>query len=539
MGNEDTAPRKRQEMVVCFLLDPANWLHPVTQVEHLETHISHLFLGGEQALKMKKALKLPYLDFSTLARRERFCRRELEVNAGFSPEIYLGLSRVARMGNGALALDPPDGTGETVEWLVRMRRFAQADILANRLKNAAPDAALSRRLAAMACAAHRQAAVREGADSAGTLLHVWQQVHDALMPHAETLRDLALGGLAPNEVLVALRERLETARPLLEQRAREGFVRRCHGDMHLGNIVLLEDTPRLFDAIEFDEALATIDILYDLAFLLMDLVHRGYRDAANRVFNGWLARCKDVRNHAAAALVAPMMALRAFIRAMVAVDMAQQQSGEERAASMRRAAAYVQTAGNCLLPARIVLIAVGGLSGSGKTTLANRLAAALAPGPGLVHLRSDVERKMMAGVEETDRLPPSAYTPEMSRRTYDRMLERAAAALSSPWPVVVDAVFAKEAERVAIERVAQEAGVPFLGLWLEAPADVLRRRVATRTGDASDADVAVLERQLGYETGAIRWRRISASGTAEEVFSLALTALQASGFAPPLQNSTP
>ncbi len=532
--NSETTALAQQAEVVRFLLDPANWPVPVERVEHLQTHISHLFLGGELALKMKKAVRLPYLDFSTLQKREHFCRRELQVNARFSPEIYLGLSRVARLADGALALDPSGDAGETVEWLVRMRRFAQEDILANRLKNAAPDDALTRQLAALACAAHRQAAVRKEADSAGTLMHVWRQVHDALMAHAEVL-----GGKKVEKALDTLRARLEAVRPVLQRRAREGFVRRCHGDMHLGNIVLLEGQPRLFDAIEFDETLATIDILYDLAFLLMDLAHRGYRETANRVFNGWLARCDDVRNHAAAALAAPMMALRAFIRAMVTADLAKQQARKEREASMGRAAAYGRTADACLRPAPVVLIAVGGLSGTGKTTLAQRLAAALAPGPGMVHLRSDVERKVMEGVEETDRLPPSAYTPEASRRTYDRLYERAAAALSSPWPVVVDAVFAKEAERAAIERVAREAGAPFTGLWLEAPAGVLRARVAGRTGDASDADVAVLEKQLGYDLGDIRWRRILAEGTPKEVFSRALAALEEAGFESAAQGGTP
>ena len=513
-------PQKQQQAVVRFLADAAHWPGTVEDVLHLQTHISHLFLGGGLALKMKKALRLPYLDFSTLAKREHYCRRELEVNARFSPDIYLGLSRVARLEDGRLALDPPDAAGETMEWLVRMRRFAQKDILANRLREAPPDATLARQLAAMTCAAHRQAAVRENADSAGTLMHVWRQVHDALTPHAD-----ALGGPALKETLDTLRERLETARPMLKRRTREGFVRRCHGDMHLGNIVLLNGAPRLFDAIEFDETLATIDILYDLAFLLMDLAHRDFRVAANQVFNGWLARCDDVRNHAAATLAAPMMALRAFIRAMVAADLARQQADEKRAANMAQAAEYVRTAGACLRPAKVQLIAVGGLSGTGKTTLARALAAALAPGPGMVHLRSDVERKMMEGVEETDRLPPSAYTPEASRRTYDRLFERAAATLASPWPVVVDAVFAKEEERAVIERVARQAGVPFMGLWLEAPADVLRARVARRTGDASDADTRVVEKQLSYRFGDIGWRRIDASDTPDEVIARAQAAL--------------
>lgn len=531
-----------QKQAVAFLLDAAHWPEPVGQVKHVETHISHLFLGRALALKMKKALKLPYLDFSTLKARHHYCLRELEVNARFSPHLYLGLSRVIRTGTGAgeealaleleadAAADAPDD-GRTVEWLVRMRRFDDDAILSNHLaRHGAPDARLSAALAAMACTAHGAAEVKRDAAFADTLLHVHRQVANALLPHRQALGEE--GRVLP-ELLRTLNEHLQQAIPRLEERTAAGYVRRCHGDMHLGNIVLWNGAPVLFDAIEFDEALATIDVLHDLAFLLMDLHHRGFAEALNRTFNGWLARCDDENNHRHADLMGPFMALRALIRAMVISDLAaQQDEPAARAEKLAEAARYITTATACLAPVRPLLIAVGGLSGTGKTTLASALAARLAPAAGMVHLRSDVERKVMAGVGEFERLPPQAYTMEASRQVYARLQERAAAALVAPWPVVVDAVFAKEAERTAIEHVAKEAGVPFIGLWLDAPPEVLRQRVARRAeagNDASDAGVAVLKKQLACDLGPITWRTISAEGVPEEVLHRALAVLQEEG----------
>ena len=520
-----TARQDMQRQVVEFLSNPANWPEPVTRIEHVQTHISHLFLGRALAFKMKKALRLPYLDFSTLEKRARFCRRELEVNARFSPRLYLGLSRVGRLPDGSLALDPPaEAEARTVEWLVRMRRFQEDDVLVRHVKSHGLPRPLAVRLALMACAAHRAAEVKKDAPFAATLLKVWRQVRDALLPHAQ-----ALGAQGLNDTLRELQARLKQADEHLQARAEAGFVRRCHGDMHLGNIVLMDDEPRLFDAIEFDEELATIDVLYDLAFLLMDVRHRGLKEAAAVIMNSWLAHCDEESNHAHIALHAPFMALRAFIRAMVLMDLAAQQKEARQKASISQAAAYVRSAAEALRPSRPFLLAVGGLSGSGKTTLATALAASLAPGAGMVHLRSDVERKVMAGVDEFTRLPKEAYTPEMSARVYERLMRRAALVLKGGWPVLVDAVNARAEERRAFERMAKEMRVPFIGLWLHAPADVLRARVAARHHDASDADVAVLEKQLRYDTGPIDWIQLDASGPPQQLLRTALETLAARG----------
>ncbi len=523
-----------QKPVITFLEDPANWPDGSTAIDHVETHISHVFLGRRVALKMKKAVRLPYLDFSTLANRLRYCRRELEVNARFSPDLYLSLAAVTEEG-GRLALveeaDPQALTGNggqgpcAVEWLVRMRRFHGRDILASRLEEIPPDATLVRALAEMAAASHRVAEVRHVPSGHGIL--------------RATLDDQLKGSLGPATAVLgeegpALLGRLaiaiEAHAARLDARVAQGWIRRCHGDMHLGNIVLLEDRPVLFDAIEFSEAIATVDVLYDLAFLLMDLAHRGHVSAANGVFNTWLAHMDDERHHAMAGAMGLFVAMRAAIRAMVALDLAAQKpAGEARRAREAEARAYVETALAAIAPPTPRLVVVAGLSGTGKTTLARALAPHLAPPPGALHLRSDVERKRMFGRDERERLPPAFYTREVSDRVYERLYRRARLALASGWPVVVDAVFAREEERAAIASVARETGAEFAGLWLAAPPQVLIERVAARPNDASDATPAVVKKQLAWQARPEGWIEIDASGTPQETFQAACRALGLDG----------
>ena len=490
-----------QSEVVDFLSSPASWGGGCQRVERLETHISHVFLCGDLALKMKKAVRLPYLDFSTLDARRRFCQRELDINRRFSPLLYLGISRVTRGGSGELALD---GAGEVVEWLVRMRRFSRDDILASIADAGGKlDDELLRELAKVVADSHAAALVNR---EMGGLASIGQ-----------TLEELRESRLSEGGLPARLEEMTGERAGLLEERARAGYVRRCHGDLHLGNIVLVGARPMLFDALEFSERLATVDILHDLAFLLMDLVHRGHRRAANRVLNWWLQFIGEAENFSGLGLTGLFCACRAAIRAMVTLDLAGQKQGRERREKQQAARAFVDTANACAAAVTGHVIAVGGLSGSGKTTLAAALAPYLAPGPGAAHVRSDVERKMMAGVDEFTRLGPEHYTQEASDAVYRRIIDKARRAARSGWPVIVDAVFLKDRERAAIEEAAREAGARFTGLWLEAPAEVLKKRAARRLRDASDATPEVVEMQLAQAPGeAEGWLKVPAAGTAEE-----------------------
>jgi len=270
--------------------------------------------------------------------------------------------------------------------------------------------------------------------------------------------------------------------------------------------VLLGGQPVPFDAIEFSERIANIDVLYDLAFTLMDLEHRALRPLANRLLNEWLWRIGELpaSHDEALALLPLFLARRASIRAFVDSSITAV-SGADNAP----ARAYQRLALAFLQPSPPRLMAIGGLSGSGKTTTALKVAPGIGRAPGAVVVRSDVERKRVAGVALEDRMPAGSYTAESSAQVYAAILARAERALRAGHSVVLDAVFAKPEERQAAEALAQKVGVPFEGLWLDVPKEVAQARVAAREGDASDATPAVVERQFGYELGEIDWRRYS------------------------------
>jgi predicted kinase len=304
---------------------------------------------------------------------------------------------------------------------------------------------------------------------------------------------------------------LKRVRPLLLARERAGLVRRCHGDLHLGNIVLVGDHPVLFDAIEFDDRIATGDVLYDLAFLLMDLIERGLRLQANIVLNRYLTETQRIHDFDALAALPLFMSVRAAIRAKVTAARLRQAGLQAELTHGPRD--YAALAQELLTPAKPRLIAVGGLSGTGKSLLARALAPRLPPLPGAVVLRSDVERKALFGVRETDRLPETAYAVDTTTRVYAALADKARRVVSAGHSVIVDAVFAQPGERDAIAKVAPSS---FDGLFLTASLDTRVARIGVRSGDPSDADTIVARKQEDFDLGHIRWTKVDASGTPEE-----------------------
>ena len=464
-------------------------LRRLTGAAPIETHISAVFVGPEQALKLKKAVALGFLDFTALAERERLLRREWEINHPFAPGLYRDVQPVTRAPDGTLALA---GAGEPVDWVLRMAPVPPGDFL---------DAV----------------AARDGLDEArlDAMADAVAAMHAALPPAAAppfppvlegNVRAALAAGLPAARIeawAAAARAVLARVGPLLAARATAGRVRRCHGDLHLGNLCLWQGRVTPFDALEFDEALATIDTGYDLAFLLMDLDHRVSRAAANRVLNRYVARSGD------AGLVGALplwLSLRAIIRA--------------HATASRGADGlpYLDLAEAMLRPPPPRLVAVGGLQGTGKSRLARALAPALGPAPGALVLRSDEIRKRQAGLPPEQRLPPAAYTPEASAAVFAELTETAAAALRAGHAVVADAAFLRPAERAAIAAAA--GGLPFTGFWLTAPLDVLQARIAARheagrhapeRRDASDADAAVLAAAAARDAGPITWQVLDAA----------------------------
>jgi hypothetical protein len=316
---------------------------------------------------------------------------------------------------------------------------------------------------------------------------------------------------------------LAEAEDLLEERRRHGFVRHCHGDLHLRNIFLYKGQATLFDAIEFRADMARIDVLYDVAFLVMDLDHRNLRPLASILLNRYLDNTADAGGLGTLPL---FLSLRAAIRSHITAIAAGCQSAADKADLLRHEArSYLDRAIHYLVPRPRRLIAIGGLSGSGKSRLARWLAPHVGAPPGARVVRTDSTRKRLSGIALGSRLGSRGYSSEMNKRTYRAVFEECAQVLAAGQSAIADAVFADPEEREAIERVAAEAGVPFHGLWLEASPEIMQERVTRRTRNVSDANAWVVRLQLQYDPGEMTWTRLDSSGSRDETMTAALRIL--------------
>lgn len=472
------------------------WLAPLSE-RIIDTACAHVFLAPDRALKLKRHDDLGYVDFSTPERRLWALKRELEFNRPAAPDIYRAVRRITREADGSLALD---GAGPPVDHLLEMRRFDETAVLAACPERVTGD--LAEALGRTIAGVHQAAPLRP----AGGLTALSFTVGSNATLLRETCDDL---DQARVELMIALTEtELERQAPLLAHRSATGFARRCHGDLHLGNILLETGRPVLFDCIEFSDILSDLDVQYDLAFLLMDLDFRGRRDAAVRALSAWLdeaARSFPAEIWDGLAALPLMLSVRAGVRAHVCAH-----SGDPATAR-----AYVDAAIAHLAPAAPVLAAVGGLSGSGKSTFARAIAPALGASPGAVILRTDEVRKRLLNVPPTQAAGPETYAPVALARTYDELFATARALLAAGRAVVLDASFIEPDTRHGADALAREANVAFHAAWLEAPAEVLETRVSGRTGDASDATVAILHEQLARGAGPMSWPKIDATGPLE------------------------
>ena len=499
-----------QQDTIAFLGNPASYGPECGAVERLDTHISLVFLAGDRAYKLKRAVQLPYVDFSTVDRRREACAAELALNRRTAPELYLETRAIVRRVDGGVEWGGDGKAGaKIIDWVVVMRRFDQAQRLDAIVKAGGLKPRLVHALAAHITDFHAKTKRRPDSGGTAALAAVITENDDCL----RSSRAVAF----PVERVGELREQstvwLDRLAVLLDRRRAAGKVRRCHGDLHLRNICVIDGKPVLFDCIEFSEALASIDVLYDLAFLLMDLDHQGHRADANQVLNRYLDLADEADGLAAMPL---FISLRAAIRAHVTAS-----AGDDRA----DAHAYLDQACRALEPTPARLVATGGLSGTGKSMLAAALAPELGLATGARVLRSDVIRKRLFGLDPEARLPESAYTGEVTRRVYAAMCSQAADALRAGYSAIIDAVALRPHERQALAAVARKAGVPFTGLWLEASEGAMTERVAARRHDASDATAEIVKRQLEVDPGTLDWTRIDADGTSAEVLARAKQAL--------------
>lgn len=502
---DDTSAEAGQKEVIAFL--QRHDTYGAGPVRHIVTHAAHVFIAGDRAWKLKRAVTYGFLDFSTIEKRHWALKRELELNRRLAPEIYLDVMPVTKS-DGQLMLGC-DGAPQ--DWVLVMRRFDQADILDRMLAENRLTPALINGLGDDIAAFHKSLPPIEGKGGATRMRKSTTDVFAALEPCVDTV----LERHAVDAARESLKCGIEEVSAILDRRRDQGFVRYCHGDMHLANICLWKGRATPFDCIEFNDDIACCDLLHDLAFPVMDLVAHQDRPLANLLMNRYLEATRD---YADLKVFPFFLAARAVIRAMatgLVVD-------KHAPADIEIPRRYIKLITEFLNPRTPRLIALGGLSGSGKSVLARALAVRTASGAGAIILRSDGIRKRMAGKRPEEKLEPEAYSKDMNAAVYNRMMADALSVLKAGQSVIVDAAHLRAPERDALGDIAATVKAPFTGLWLDVPPDITRARIAARAGDASDAGLAVLERQMQYDLGPIRWRRLDAGGAPEATVKQAL-----------------
>ena len=494
-------PDSHEAVLLGRLLTPAAYPHPVTDLRLIETHISWVFLTGDYVYKVKKPVNLGFLDFTSLERRRHFCQEEVRLNRRFAPALYLdavpivGPPAAARIGRPGETHED----GEPIEWAVRLRQFDEAGRLDRLLDGGGLSAQGCAELGVEMARIQDRLEIADVASPWGTPEAVASAIDTTLARLSEHRPEHKVRVDAMRR---EVHRRLAAASGAIEARRRAGRVRQCHGDLHLANIVRHEGRFVAFDSIEFSDTLRWIDVASDVAFLAMDLESRGRADLAATFTSSWIEAAND---HQAACVLPVYMIYRAVVRAAVAAIRSAQSEAGPRADPTAGAAAaaetdrYLALAERLLRERRPLLVATSGVSGSGKTTVAGAVAATL----GGVRLRSDVERKRLAGLAPTDRprdaVEQSAiYSPDATRRTYARLAELARLILGAGTSVVIDAACNRRRERRMLADAARTAGVPLIWLSLEVPEAVAVSRVAARQaagGDASDASVEVVRAQ--------------------------------------------
>lgn len=487
-----------QQHLISNLAQPSRFPHPADSVERVETHISTVLLAGEHAYKIKKPLNLGFLDFSTLDQRRRCCAAELEINRALASGIYLDVVTI----RGSTESPRIDGDGPILEYAVHMRRFDRDQQL-DRLLEAGNLLPTAMDELGSTVAAFHEAADRAAADSGhGTP----REVLAPMLANFEALEPVADAVAGRRERLQELeawtRQTAARLEPVIHARMTAGFVRACHGDMHLGNMVYVSDDSgpgqlAIFDGIEFNPSLRWIDVASEIAFLTMDLHARGAPGHAHRVLNAYLEHREDFE---ALSLLPFYQVYRALVRAKVnAIHAAEAALAEDQVqACNAEVERYLALASRLRERRRPGLILMHGISGSGKTHVSTEILERL----GAIRLRSDVERKRLLGLAPETRPTPeqqaALYTPDGIAGVYGHLLGLAKRLLGEGQLVIVDATFLKRDQRRSFQQLAADLGVGFTIVHCSADIETLRERLVARgknSADASDADTTVMERQ--------------------------------------------
>jgi uncharacterized protein len=482
--------------LIAALRDPARYAHPVMRIDVLETHISWVLLTGQYAYKIKKPVNLGFLDFSTLDARRRYCETELRLNRRLAPALYEAVVKITGSADNPII----DGNGTAIEYAVKMREFPQSALASRLLTDGALSGAHIDTLAARIATFHQASGVAAHGCPYGTPEAVIAPARenfaqlDRLLPDAADQSRIA-------EVRAWTEHEYRERWALFGARHTQGHVRECHGDLHLGNIVMLDGKLTPFDCIEFNPALRWIDLMSEVAFLVMDLMDRSRDDFASRFLNAYLEASGD---YAGLAVLRDYLVYRAMVRAKVHALRAQQNgiAEAEHARLIAASRGYLALAHRCACGVQgtgPAIILMHGLSGSGKSTIAQSLAESL----GTIRLRSDIERKRLSGLASLARsgsaLTAGIYTEDLTHATYNRLIDLARIAVNARYAVVIDATFLKRWQRDLFRRQAHTQHVPFVIVDVTAPESVLRARIAARlteAADASEADNSVLTHQF-------------------------------------------
>lgn len=524
------------------LLRPSAFDHACDAMALIETHISWVVLSGPFAYKIKKPVSFEFLDFSTLALRHHYCEREVELNRRFAPDLYLGVVPIT-LHAGSPRLH---GDGTAVDYAVKMRRMNQTDLLAHIANTAGLSDVITRALAAELARLHGLLTALypdPDGDVPGTPAALY-------MAMAQNFRQLDCPHLRRSD-LVQMRSirswwnaRFETLTEALRQRVVNGHIIEGHGDTHLGNIALVEGRIQLFDCIEFNRDFRVLDSIGEVALLCMDIAARGHSSAANRLISDYLEYSGD---YGGLELLPLYQSYFAVVRAKVHLLQASQQTAhrdkvspdqrftpetQQGAAVYQSCQHYLSIAAGYQTPQRLFLAITHGVSGSGKSTLA----AGLTEQSGAVRLRSDVERKRLAGLAPEQRIAaakkPILYSRSMSQQTFDRLMALAGKVIGAGFPVIVDATFLHRRVRDRFAQLAADLEVPFFIIDCDADPAELRRRLTARqraNSDASDADIAVMENQLKEReplSGPELKHRVTALATGENLWSTIQSHLQ-------------
>jgi uncharacterized protein len=473
------------ELIQQMLL-PEFYPHPVTEpIESIQTHISTVFLTGEFAYKIKKPVDFGFLDYSTLAKRYHCCHAELRLNQRGAQELYLEVVAISRQGDRYYL----GNDGEIVDYAVKMAQFPQANLFSNLFVDGKITATDIEDLAGVVATFHANASTSEYIDTFGTIECIKRSIEDNYHHTAKYI-----GSVQTRSQYIetkAYSDRYFNEHPeLFVQRVTGGFIRECHGDLHLRNICLWHDKILLFDCIEFNEAYRFVDTMYDVAFVVMDLEARGRKDLANRFLNTYIERTGDWEG----LQVLPLyLSRQAYVRAKVTSFLLDDAGIPEsdRQAAAQTASDYYHQAWAYTQIDRGKLIMLSGVSGSGKSTVGKQIAVQV----GAVKLRSDAVRKHLGGIPLCDRGDTSLYTPEMTAQTYDRLLNLAQKLTARGFTVILDAKYDRVALRAAVIDLAHDRDISFQIFHCTAPDAVLRDRLKQRTGDIADATVDLLASQ--------------------------------------------